>query len=188
MQIERTVRDFQRKHNKSQIRANCQIPGRNNILDLFLTNIPSQAHETKTLPWLDTSEYDKLFHEIKVKRGHIKPNTRHAKSYKKAYWSDFNKDLAIFTNMFTTHENPNHLWDMFKAKVNRLSTLHIQQTESKVELIYHVSHEIVKLIRKIDKLYTQVKRSCSHKVTTLKGLNTSSQPYQNSLEMHIGQT
>jgi len=50
-----------------------KIPTRNNnILDLFLTNIPSQVHETKTLPGLGTSDYDIVFHEIKVNRGNIK--------------------------------------------------------------------------------------------------------------------
>jgi len=61
----------------------------NNILDFFLTNIPSQVHETKTLPGLDTSDHDIVFHEIKVKRGRIKPNSRQVKSYKKANWSDW---------------------------------------------------------------------------------------------------
>ena len=58
----------------------------NNILDLFLTNIPSQVHETKTLP--GTSDHDIVFREIKVKRGRIKRNPRQVKSYKKATWSD----------------------------------------------------------------------------------------------------
>ena len=47
--------------------------------------------------------------------------------------SDFNKDLAIFTNLSTTHtqKDPNHHWDMFKAEVNRLSTLHIPTRQIK---------------------------------------------------------
>jgi len=100
-----------------------KIPTRNNnILDLFLTNIPSQVHETKTLSGLGTSDHDILFHENKVKLGRIKQNPRQVKSYKKAYWSDFKKDLAIFTNTFIahTHKDPNHRWDMFKAEVNRV--------------------------------------------------------------------
>jgi len=56
----------------------------NNILDLFLTNIPSQVHETKTFPGLGTSDHDMVFHEIKVKRVRIKQNLRKVKSYKKA--------------------------------------------------------------------------------------------------------
>ena len=112
-------------HNLEQM---VKIPTRNNnILDLYLTNIPSQVHETKTLPRLGTSDHDIVFHEIKVKRGRIKQIPRQVKSYKKANWSDFRKDLAIFTNTFIAHkhEDPNHHWDMFKAEVNRLSTLHI---------------------------------------------------------------
>jgi len=53
-------------HNLKQM---VKIPTRNNnILDLFLTNIPSPVHETKTLPGLGTSDHDIVFHEIKVKR------------------------------------------------------------------------------------------------------------------------
>ena len=76
------------------------------------------------------------------------------------------KDVAIFTNMFIAHKHkgPKHLWDMFKAEVNRLSTLHIptRQIKSRVDLPW-VTHEIVKVIRKRDKLYIKLKRSCSHK-------------------------
>jgi len=53
---------------------------------------------------------------------------------------------------------------MFKAEVNGLSTLHIptRQIKSRVDLPW-VTHEIVKLTRKRDKLDTKLKRSCSHK-------------------------
>ena len=148
-------------HNLEQM---VKIPTRNNnILDLFLTDISSQVHEIKTLPGLGTSDHDIVFHEIKVKRVRIKQIPTQVKSYKKANWSDFKKDLVIFTNTFIAHkhEDPNHLWDMFKAEVNRLSTLHIP-TRRRADLPW-VTHEIVKLIRKGDKLYTKLKRSCSHK-------------------------
>jgi len=43
-------------HNLEQM---VKIPTRNNnILDLFPTNIPTQVHETKTLPGLGTSDHD----------------------------------------------------------------------------------------------------------------------------------
>jgi len=74
----------------------------------------------------------------------------------------FNTSLPTFTTH--KHKDPNHLWDMFKAEVNRLSTLHIptRQIKSRADLPW-VTHKIVKLIRKRDELYTQLKRSCSHK-------------------------
>ena len=93
------------------------------------------------------------------------------------------------TNTFKTrkHKDPNHLWDMFKAEVNRLSTLHIptRKIKSKANIPW-VTHEIDKLIKK----------TCAHnwkghvhkKVTTLKSSNISSQPYNNRLEMHTGYT
>jgi len=92
----------------------------NNILDLFLTNIQNQVHETRTLPGLGISDHDIVFHEIKVKRGRIKQNPRQFKSYKKTNWSNFKKDLAIFTYTFTTHKHkdPNHILfflKLFKA-------------------------------------------------------------------------
>jgi len=58
----------------------------NNILDLFLTNIPNEVHETKTLPGLGSPDHDIVFHEIKVKRGRIKQIPRQVKSYKKVTW------------------------------------------------------------------------------------------------------
>ena len=80
----------------------------------------------------------------------IKQNPRKVNSYNKANWSDFKKNLAIFTNMFTTytHKDPNHLWNMFKAEVKRLSNPHIptRQINSRADLP-RVTHEIVKLIR-----------------------------------------
>jgi len=64
-------------HNLEQM---VKIPTRNNnILDLFFTIIPSQVHETKTLPGLGTSDHDIVFHEIRVKRGRIKQNPRQVK-------------------------------------------------------------------------------------------------------------
>ena len=43
------------------------------------------------------------------------------------------KDLTIFTKRFIAHKHkdPNHLWDMFKVEVNRLSTLHIPTRQIK---------------------------------------------------------
>ena len=102
--------------------------------------------------------------------------------------SNFKKDLAIFTNTFTTHKHkdPDNLWDMFKADVNRLSTIHIptRQIKSKADLQW-VTHAIVKVIRKRDKLYTKLKGHVHTNVTTLKSLNISSEPYKNRLEMHL---
>jgi len=120
----------------------------------------------------------------------IKQNTRKVNSYNKANWSDFKKNLAIFTNMFTkyTHKDPNHLWNMFKAEVKRLSNPHIptRQINSRADLPW-VTREIVKLIRKRDKLYTRLKRSSSHKSHYTEKLYFKSTK-QNSLEMHTGHT
>jgi len=129
MQIQRTVWHFHRKHDQSQSRTNSPNPHPKQ----FLTNIPSQVPETKTLPGLGKSDHDIVFHEIKVHRGRIKENPRQVKSYKKANWSDFKKNLAIFTYTFITHrhKDPNHLWDMFEAEVNRLSILHIPTRQIK---------------------------------------------------------
>jgi len=100
-------------HNLEQM---VKIPTRNNnILDLYLTNI-HQVHETKTLPGLGISEHDIVFHEIKVKRGRIKPIPRQVKSYKKANWSDFKKDLAIFTNTFTNTKTQTTFGTCLKLK------------------------------------------------------------------------
>jgi len=100
------------------------------LIYLSPTN-PFQVHETKTLPGWGTSDHDIVFHEIKVIRGRIKQNPRQVKSYKKACWSK--KDFAIFTNTFIAHKHkdPNHLWDMFKAEVKRLSILHIPTRQIK---------------------------------------------------------
>ena len=107
--------------------------------------IPSQVHETKTLPGSGPrhiSDHVIVFHEIKVKRGRIKQNPRQVKSNKKANWYDFKKDLSIFTNTFTTHKqkDQNHLWDMFKAEVNRLSTLHMPTRQIKRADLPWVTH------------------------------------------------
>jgi len=170
-----------------------KIPTRNNnILDLFLTNIPSQVHEIKTLPGLGTSDHDIVFHEIKVKRGRIKHIPRQVKSYIKVNWSDFKKDLAIFTNTFIAnkHKDPNHLWDIFKAEVNRLSTLHIptRQIKSRADLPW-VTHEIVKLIKKRQTVHKTEKVMFTQKsLHCPKCSNISSQPYKNRLEIHTGHT
>ena len=78
---------------------------------------------------------------------------------------------------------------MFKAEVNRLSTLQIptRQIKSRADLPW-VTHEIVKLIRKSDKLYTKLKRSCSHKSHYTEMFKQLKSTIQNRLEMHTGHT
>jgi len=108
MQIQRTVWHFHRKHDKSQSRTygqNPQSQPQHTCTWLFLTDIPSQVHETKTLLGLGISDQNIVLYKIKVKWGRIKQNASQVKSYKKANSSDFKKDLAIFTNMVTTHKH-----------------------------------------------------------------------------------
>jgi len=78
---------------------------------------------------------------------------------------------------------------MFKAEDNWLSTIYIptKQIKSRADLPW-ITHEIVKLIRKRDKLYTKLNRSCSQKSHYTEKINISSQPYKNRLEMHTGLT
>ena len=141
-----------------------KIPTRiNNILDLFLTNIQSQVHETKTLPGLGTSDHDIVFHEIKIKRGRIKQNPRQVKSYKKANWSDFKTWPSSLTrSQHTNTKTQTTSGPCLKLKSTGYPPYTYQrQIKSGADLPW-VTHAIVKLIRKRDKLYTKLKRSCSH--------------------------
>lgn len=151
-------------HNLEQM---VKIPTRGkNILDLFLTNIPGQVHETRTLPSLGSSDHDIVFHEVKIKRGRFRQAPRMVKSYKKANWSEFKTDLVNFFEEFKQqqHTDPNHLWDLFKTEVKRLSSKHIpsRKIKSKTDLPW-VTQQIIRQIRKRDKLYRKIKRSMSNK-------------------------
>ena len=153
-------------HNLEQM---VKIPTRDkNILDLFLTNTPGQVCNTKTLPGLGSSDHDMVFHEISVKRGRIKQMPRKVKSYNKANWSEFKKDLVTYTKEFIQHrhKDPNTLWNLFKDEINRLSATHIPTRQSKKHAdLPWITHNIVKQIRKRDKLYTKLKRSTSINTT-----------------------
>jgi hypothetical protein len=66
------------------------IPTRgDNVLDIFLTNMPSHVHSTKTLPPISSS--DIVFHEIKINRGRPLQSKREIQCYNKANWNCLKK-------------------------------------------------------------------------------------------------
>ena len=135
-----------------------------NILDLFLTNTPSVVHNVQTLPSLGSSDHDIVFHELNLKLGRPLQAKRMVRSYNKADWANFKKDIKQFSVKFDQSENtdPNTSWNSFKAEMNRLSKMYIPSrlSKSRVDLPW-ISHAIVKLIRKRGKLYIKIKRSTS---------------------------
>jgi len=58
-----------------------------------------------------------------------------------------------------------------------------RQTKSRADLLW-VTHKIVKLIRKRDKLYIKLKMPCSHKSHYTEKFKHLKSPIQNRLEMH----
>jgi len=113
-------------HNLEQM---VKIPTRNNnILDLFLTK------HTKSSSWKQNVISTSIKHirsgycisrnQCQTRWHQAKPHT--GKSYKKAIIG-LTLRKTWTSSLFTTHKqkDPNHHWDMFKAEVNRLSTLHI---------------------------------------------------------------
>ena len=136
----------------------------NNILDLFLTNFSSQVHETNTLPPLSSSDHDIVHHEIKVNRGRSHQPKREIRCYNKANWLGLKQDLLKFSKAYmdSKHTDPNTAWTCFKDELNRLCSVHIpiKTTKTRRDLPM-VNQSIIRLIRKRDHLYKQIKRSSS---------------------------
>ena len=66
----------------------------------------------------------------------------------------------MFGNTFINceHTDPNSAWNMFKIELNRLSSLHIptKMCKSRRDLPW-ITPQIIRLIRKRDKMYTKLK-------------------------------
>jgi len=167
-----------------------KIPTREkNTLDLLLTNQPNKVHATKTLPGLGTSDHEIVFHEINLQIGRPNQPKRNIKLYGKANWDQFKLDLnKYYNNTFQNQENndPNHLWELFKITLTKLSSKHIpsKTTKPKSDLPW-VTKEIIRLIRKRDKLYSKIKTQTSsnnHNSSECKSkLKTLRSVIQNSL-------
>jgi len=142
MQIQKSVYDnFTENMINHNLKQMVKIPSRNITLDLFLTNIPSQVHETKTLPGLGTSDHNIVFHEIKVKRGRIKQIPRRVKSYKKANWSLRKTWPSSLTrSQHTNSKTQTTFGTCLKLKSTGYPRYTYQEDKSKVELIYNGSH------------------------------------------------
>ena len=140
-----------------------KIPTRGkNILDLFLTNIPSMVHNIQTLPSLGSSDHDIVFHELKINRGRPIQAKRTIRSYKKADWTGFRAELNDFAELFIKEDNPdpNDSWNKFKMEMSRLTDKYIPSRQSKTRAdLPWISHDIIKLIRKRDKLFSKIKKS-----------------------------
>ncbi|XP_060581061.1 uncharacterized protein LOC132737744 [Ruditapes philippinarum] len=104
------------------------IPTRgNNVLDLFLTNMPSHVHSTKTLPPLGSSDHDIVFHEIKINRGRPLQTKREIQCYNKANWNCLKNDVSKYAKVYseTHYTDPNKAWISFKDELNHLCSIHI---------------------------------------------------------------
>lgn len=155
-----------------------------NILDLFLTNNPSVVHNIQTLPSLGSSDHDIVHHELNIKRGRPLQVKRKIRSYKNADWANFKNDLDQFSVKFIqqNHTDPNTSWNCFKDEFNRLTNKYIPSrlSKSRQDLPW-VTHEIVKLIRKRDKLYKKIKRSTSHNPVNMKSFKSLKSVIQNKI-------
>ena len=131
-----------------------------NILYLFLTNTPSLVQNTETLPSLGTSDHDIVFHELHIKIGRPFQPKRPIRIYRRSNWEDFKTDLSEFgkTCINSDQTDQNSAWNMFKIELNRLSSLHIptKMCKSRRDLPW-LTPQIIRLIRKRDKMYTKLK-------------------------------
>ena len=79
----------------------------------------------------------------------------------------------------SNESDPNNSWNSLKSELNRLSTLYIPSRLSKLRMdLPWITHEIVKKIRKRDKLYSKIKKSTNKDpkiVTKFKQLKTNLQ-------------
>jgi len=150
-----------------------KLPTReHNVLDLFLTNDPSQVHATRTLPGL--SDHDIVFHEVNLLMGrHVQPR-RKINLYGKANWESMKHELDLYYNDTFCHEpnnDPDALWNMFKLKLEKLSAKYIPSKHTKPKTDHPwITKDIIQKIRKRDKLYSKIKSlpSSDTNITTLK--------------------
>ena len=156
-------KDFMERKQNFNLQQMVNTPTRQeNILDLFLTNTPSLVQNTETLPSLGTSDHDIVYHELHIKIGRPFQPKRPIKVYRRSNWEDFKTDLSEFGKTFINSDqtDPNSAWNMFKIELNRLSrpTLHIptKMCKSSSDLPW-ITTQIIRLIRKRDKMYTKLK-------------------------------
>ena len=141
-----------------------KIPTRNsNTLNLFLLNLPSLVHSTKTLPPLGQGDHDIAHHELEIYPGRRKQKQRHIKLYKKTNWAGFREEMKQYQQTYvekTQNRNTNTKWKEFKGSLNKLTEKYAPTKLFKPKDGHPcVTLEIKRLMHKRDRLYSKHKQN-----------------------------
>ena len=131
-----------------------------NTLDLLLTNMPAKVSKVTIAPGI--SDHNCPIAELDVKPTRRKQTPRKVPIFKKANWEDFETDLKMTRDTIIQEartSSTTELWNKFKSAIMDGIEKHIptKQLSAKDSLPY-ITPEIMKLIKRRDRLYKNRKR------------------------------
>ena len=133
-----------------------------NILDLFLTNSPTQIQDVTIIPGL--SDHDAVMIRSKTKPPTPKQVQRRVPLYHRANWQAMIEDLqqledTIHNLLAEPNTNVDDLWENFRDSIQTSLLKHIpHKTTRKRCSVPRISVQLRRQINKRNKLYQQAKR------------------------------
>ncbi|KAK3085883.1 hypothetical protein FSP39_009995 [Pinctada imbricata] len=134
---------------------------KDNILDLFITNLPNQVSRTEIMPGI--SDHDIVFLEFNLTPKKVKQIQRNIPLYKKANWDTIKNEINNMNHKIQQEANirtTNELWIIFKTSLNEIIMKHIphKKLSSKLKNPW-VTTKTRALMKKRDRLYRKMKKS-----------------------------
>jgi len=152
--------DILNDHNLVQI-INTPTRGQN-VLDLFLSNIPSNIINHKTLPSLGDSDHEIVCIETLLRPIRNRKNNVPKPQYNKANWGLFGDHMTVFhetfLNLDTDNMSVDDLWSMFKSELSSATIKFVPHKVQGCKKLPWITKSIIRLIRKRDKLHIKIKK------------------------------
>ena len=131
----------------------------------MLTNLPKQIPRTEITPGI--SDHDIVFAELNITPTKFKQKPRNIPIYRKAKWEAMKTELDTLYNEMSNKASTcsaENLWIDFKTKLESLvkQCIPFKKLSTKIKAPW-ITHDTKKLIKKRDKLYKTMKKSCSKK-------------------------
>ena len=132
-----------------------------NILDLICTNLPSKINKAWVIPGI--SDHCIPTAEVDIQPIQRRQRPRTIQLYKKADWDQMAKEMGAVKHQIEEQKHTktaNELWLMFKNAVADAAAKYIPSKTCKSrEQLPYMTRELVKLIRKRDRIYKKRQRA-----------------------------
>ena len=134
---------------------------KNNILDLLITNQPSQVLGVDVIHGV--SDHDVVFAELDLRPVQYEQKPRQIPLYKKANWDLIRADMSLLKSTISTmHETAsvNDMWILFRDTLQSSITSNISYRQSKTKYGYPwIGPELKRLMRKQHRYYKTKKKT-----------------------------